>query len=352
MVQVVKSLEKVFTKPHKVKYNHIHLLAVVLGSIHRYHPKFAITCVDELLGRITHGLVNNDVKFNQRRIAEVKYLGELYVYRMVDSSIIFDTMSKIVAFGHEAALPRADVENSWDLPHDTFRIRLVCILLETCGGFFDKGIAKLKLDFFLAFFQYYFNTKDKLSPDVEFAIQDAFAVISPDLRMITDLEEASNLFGEAIKNNKSEQIEKVPVEVEEVEEDSASEGDDDDIAHDSEDKSTADEADLAEATDDSDDSRFSDDETEQIIVTRQEEETDPALDADFDRELAKMMAESIDSRKLERKTLFDVPLPLRRKDRDSVHSDPNDNATASVVESPSSIKFSLLSKRGNKQQVS
>jgi len=43
--------------------------------------------------------------------------------------------------------------NPLDLPDDYFRIRLVCNLLETCGAYYDKGIAKKKLDFFLTFFQ-------------------------------------------------------------------------------------------------------------------------------------------------------------------------------------------------------
>ncbi len=40
-----------------------------------------------------------------------------------------------------------------DLPDDYFRIRLVCTLLDTCSGCFDRGTAKKKLDFFLTFFQ-------------------------------------------------------------------------------------------------------------------------------------------------------------------------------------------------------
>ncbi len=56
--------------------------------------------IDNLLEKITLGLEQNDFKFNQRRIAEVKYLGELYNYKMVDSPLIFDTLYRIVTFGH------------------------------------------------------------------------------------------------------------------------------------------------------------------------------------------------------------------------------------------------------------
>jgi len=90
----------VFVKPHNIKYSNIHFLAIIMGAINRYHQDFCIFVIDDLLEAITTGLELNDFKFNQRRIAEVKYLGELYVYRMIDSTIIFDTMFKILTFGH------------------------------------------------------------------------------------------------------------------------------------------------------------------------------------------------------------------------------------------------------------
>jgi len=40
-----------------------------------------------------------------------------------------------------------------DMPDDFFRIRLVCVLLDTCGMCFDRGSQKRKLDNFLVFFQ-------------------------------------------------------------------------------------------------------------------------------------------------------------------------------------------------------
>ena len=87
------------------------------------------------------------------------------------------------------------------------------------------------------------------------------------------------------------------------------------------------------------------------MVTRQEEQVDPEDEADFEREYAKMMAESLESRKHERKATFDVPLPIRRKDANAA-SEPvaeesiNRNATPAGT-----MAFSLLTKRGNRQQV-
>lgn len=99
-VQVVDMLEKIFSRPGKVKYSNIHLLAVLIGSLYRYHQDFVIMVIDNLLENITLGLEQNDFKFNQRRLAEVKYLGELYNYKMVDSPLIFDALYRLVTFGH------------------------------------------------------------------------------------------------------------------------------------------------------------------------------------------------------------------------------------------------------------
>jgi regulator of nonsense transcripts 2 len=97
---VLEMLDKIFTKPWKVKFSNIHLLAILLGSLYRYHRAFVIGVVDDILEQITVGLEHNNFKHNQRRIAQVKYLGELYNYKMVDSPVIFDTLYRIVTFGH------------------------------------------------------------------------------------------------------------------------------------------------------------------------------------------------------------------------------------------------------------
>lgn len=87
-----------------------------------------------------------------------------------------------------------------------------------------------------------------------------------------------------------------------------------------------------------------------------EDERDPEADAEFDRELAKLMTESAESRKFERKPVFDVPLPMRRA-REAAANPEDSGGEAPVIPAPSheapvpTMKFSLLSKRGNKQQT-
>ncbi|RDW83741.1 regulator of nonsense transcripts 2 [Aspergillus mulundensis] len=358
--EVVYILERVFSKPAKVKYGNIHLLAILVGALYRYHQGFVIGIVDNILEYITLGLEQNDFKFNQKRIAEVKYLGELYNYKMIDSPVIFDTLYRIVTYGHEGGTPMPGKINVLDLPDDFFRIRLICQLLDTCGHCFDRGSAKKKLDFFLKFFQYYICTKDPLPMDIDFLVQDTFSLTRPQWTLITDLDEASRIFGEAVAQNFKPQEEKP--EPEEESEDSASDDDlEEDAIPEAEDEGEeSDEVDVSPHVEHNDDSES---EEEQIFVTRQEEERDPEAEAEFEREFEKMMAESVESRKFERKAVFDIPLPMRRAARDTAAEIPAPapapaltpaSAPAPVPStqpSGNTMAFSLMTKKGNKQQT-
>ncbi|KAH1754035.1 hypothetical protein KXW75_006206 [Aspergillus fumigatus] len=346
---VVDIMERVFSKPVKVKYGNIHLLAILVSALYRYHQDFVISVVDNILEQITLGLEQNDFKFNQKRVAEVKYLGELYNYKMIDSPVVFDTLYRIVTFGYEGGTPIPGKLNPLDLPDDFFRIRLVCTLLDTCGHCFDRGSAKKKLDFFLIFFQYYYLTKDPLPMDVEFLIQDTFAMARPQWKLMTDLQEATRLFSEAVAQNYKTSDSERPVEPDEDDAESSSSDDgleDDAIPEAEEEQESSDEAEVSgpNAEQDTD----SESEDEQIFVTRQEEERDPEVEAEFDREFEKMMAESMESRRFERKAVFDIPLPMRRAGREA---SAGDGVTEAPPERTNTMAFSLMTKKGNKQQT-
>lgn len=341
--EVVSILMKVFSKPGRVKYGNIYLLAILLGAICKYHVDFAVTVIDNVIESIIFGLEQNEFKFNQRRIAEAKYLGELYNYRLFDHPVVFDTMYKILTFGHGGP-PVPGRLNPFDLPDDFFRIRLIATILETCGMFFNRGAQGKKLDYFLSFFQYYIFTKDPLPMDIEFIVQDIYALTRPQWKLASNLEEASKAFQLAItQDQKTSGLDKA------AEQDDASsgassdegEGDDLPIAVD-DDEGDPEEDDLQNAERSDSESR-SESEDEAIVVTRQEEELNPEDEAEFEREYAKMMAESIDSRKFDRKPLFDVPLPVRPKMREA--------SEGPAVNAPGTMAFSLLTKRGNRQQT-
>ncbi|KAI1488803.1 armadillo-type protein [Biscogniauxia mediterranea] len=353
--EVVAILAKVFSRPAKVKYGSIHILAILLSAIYRYHPGFAVMVIDNVVEAVTFGLEQNDFKFNQRRIAEVKYLAELYNYRMLEHPVIFDIMYKIMTFGHGGA-PIPGRLNPFDMPDDYFRIRLVATMLETCGMFFNRGAAGKKLDYFLSFFQYYIATKNPLPMDIEFIVQDIFSLTRPQWKLATTLEEASKAFQLAIaQDQKNAGLDK------------NTDQDDSSSSSSSDDEGGEGDGDIVLPEADGDDSELGDDDTEDpdnqpqsprgsdseeeeaIVVTRKAEEIDPEAEAEFEREYAKMMAESLESRKFDRKTLFDVPLPVRSKNRDiSIAADSEDKDGEGA---PNTMAFSLLTKKGNRQQT-
>jgi regulator of nonsense transcripts 2 len=267
--------------------------------------------------------------------------------------------------------------NPFDMPDDFFRIRLVATLLETCGIFFNRGVAGKKLDYFLSFFQYYIYTKDPLPMDIEFIVQDVFALTRPQWKLASNLEEASRAFQLAMaQDQKTAGIDKA-VEPEDVDSDGLSEdgmgmgdaevgGGDVEPEEESESESEVDVSHFKNRTlsdlltskqaesigDGVPSATGTDSEEESIVVTRQEEEVNPEDEADFEREYAKMMAESLESRKHERKATFDVPLPMRRKEA-TTSSEPWADESATPSTAPSgTMAFSLLTKRGNRQQVS
>ncbi|KAI4110026.1 MAG: hypothetical protein L6R37_000159 [Teloschistes peruensis] len=352
--EVVEILEKIFSKPGKVKFSNLNLLAYIVSQLGKFHHDFEVAIIDNILEHITLGLEQNDFKFNQRRIAEVKYLAELYSYKAVDAFIIFDTLYRIVTFGYPGGTPMRGYVNSLDMPDDFFRVRLVCTMLDFCGGYFDRGSGRKKLDFFLTFFQYYISTKERLPMDIDFIVQDSYALTRPQWKLITDFEEAGQAFASLVKQNyKPHQPAKAHSAASVEDDASSSDGENrDDVPlpemEDAQVSSDEGEAEPLTNGEEKHESDFEDD----IVVTRQEEERDPEAEAEFDRELAKMMSESLDSRKFERKALFDVPLPMRRAQRETMATGENvGNDGAATPTKMNTTAFSLMTKKGNRQQT-
>lgn len=65
-----------------------------------------------------------------------------------------------------------------------------------------------------------------------------------------------------------------------------------------------------------------------------------------------MMSESLESRKLDRRPVFDVALPVRSRPREAtITNDQGDGDSEAPMPAPK-MAFSVLTKKGNKQQVS
>ncbi|KAH7947478.1 hypothetical protein HPB52_012310 [Rhipicephalus sanguineus] len=179
-----------------VKYYNIRCMANLLAGLVAYHETVGPQVVDGVLEDIRLGMEVNHPKYNQRRVSVVHYLGELYNYRMVESSVIFKVLYSFITFG----VNLNGSPSALDPPDSLFRIRLVCILLETCGQYFNTGSSKKKLDCFLVFFQQYYWQKkssdtygeENLFPiTVDYLVKDTLLPLRPKIKLCESAEEAT-----------------------------------------------------------------------------------------------------------------------------------------------------------------
>lgn len=112
--------------------------------------------------------------------------------------------------------------------------------------------------------------------------------------------------------------------------------------------------------DDEDDEESSSDEEDDndVVLIRDEhvdDEEDEAARDDFDREFARMLADTTDARRGERKIapIFDTAVPLVKKRPVVASTGAQAHITPDVGTEPSThgMAFTLLSKKGNKQQL-
>lgn len=110
------------------------------------------------------------------------------MYRVVNSSVVFDVLWSLLSFGHRElhswfmtnsaaeGLPVPGRDSPIDSASDFFRVRLACAILDTCGICFAKGSLRRKLDQYLVVLQLYALCKTDMPPDVEFMLDDIIEV--------------------------------------------------------------------------------------------------------------------------------------------------------------------------------
>merc|ERR1719239_46345 len=390
---------KCLTAVWNIRYNSVHCAANLLAGIAPFHEHVAIQVVDGVLEDIRLGMEVNHPRYNQRRVSCVKYLGELYNYRMVESSVIFKVLYSLITFG--VSLDEK-VVSPLDLPDHLFRIRLICVTLETCGQYFDKGSSKKKLDCFLVYFQRYywfkrshpiFTGENRFPIDVENLMNETLEIVRPRMVQFKSLQEANDAaeqleaeFRAKIANVLSliETEEEENVESDEADEDDEDddglsvihEGDDDDedlalsggltegsgtqdseasLSHDAEGEGESEDVDSS--TEDYDDTE--DGEEAEVKVTKLK----PVAckeDEDFMTALDAMMNENIKARTQESVKVpqLDIALPTQLKQKTKKPgfiASPCLTTTERLIEEDESgesgLKFVLMTRRGNKQQL-
>ncbi|CDR87348.1 related to NMD2-Nonsense-mediated mRNA decay protein 2 [Sporisorium scitamineum] len=196
-------LKDAFTRAWRIRYSNIHLLAILVYEVERFHPSFAVEVIDQVLENIRIGMEENIFKHNQRRVATICYLGELYNYRLITSGIVFEQIWSLATFGHPNGRPWPGQVAPLDAPDDYFRIRLICTLLDTCGACFDRGSLRKKLDDFLVFLNVYVLCKQQPLPmDVDFMLAETLEMLRPDMQFKKSFNEAAAALEEVMAANR------------------------------------------------------------------------------------------------------------------------------------------------------
>lgn len=113
------------------KFSEMDVLAILLASLKRHHRGFVVAIVDQLLEEMLRACERNDFKEAQRRVALSKFLGECYNFRVIHTTTLFEVLYRLI---NERC---SDHMKALDSPQDSFRIRLVCTMLDSLGrGYF------------------------------------------------------------------------------------------------------------------------------------------------------------------------------------------------------------------------
>ncbi|CAG9098109.1 unnamed protein product [Plutella xylostella] len=173
-------------------------LARLAAELAGWQEHVAPAVVDAVLEELRLTMEDPHPRYNQRRIATVRYLGELYNYKLLDSRDVFNVLYSFITFG---VTNEHGVVSPLDPPDNVFRIRLVCALLETCGAYFNSGSSKKRLDYFLVFFQnyYWFKQSDpywteenKFPIYVKYIYQECLLSLRPKLTLFTSWQQCKD----------------------------------------------------------------------------------------------------------------------------------------------------------------
>lgn len=180
---------------------------------------------------------------------------------------------------------------------------------------FDHGSSKIKLDSFLVAFQMYILSKETVPLEIEYMIEDTLTELRPKLRRFLTYEDAvaamEALHGPLGSNDAATNANNNNDDSSSSESEGDEDGDDD--QQDDEDSDSEEDDNGLDEDEDMHAMREMDDDEEQAVVLTNQTRPQEPVDEDFEREYLKMMTESLEARKFERKHLtLDVAIPVLR----------------------------------------
>lgn len=152
--------------------------------------------MDAICEQIREDMEEEDETQDQRRLSQMKLLGELYTYKVCGSQIIFDTLYLLITLN-------IDFQH---LSLILFRLQMCCMLLETCGRYLGRGKLKARCQRFLLFFRRFVlvievNQLFEVPLEIQWWMDDVFLMLRctnfQQMKMLSEVENAINLLDNA-----------------------------------------------------------------------------------------------------------------------------------------------------------
>ena len=196
----------------RLAYDRTPQVAAVVNGLSKVHENFGICYVDALCELIRRGMEDSSPHRLQEQIMQVKLLTDCQKLNLCSIEVVFDVLYSLITLGH---LNDAASTLCVDKTGDSFRIRLVCTMLENAFPRSNPTTAA-SLKHFLQYLDLYILQKEPNS-EIDFMVascEERLAWLP--WHRATGLEEAvqSLRVGEAVE----EKVAKTTMEGEEVEE--------------------------------------------------------------------------------------------------------------------------------------
>ncbi|XP_063838475.1 regulator of nonsense transcripts 2 isoform X2 [Ostrinia nubilalis] len=329
-------------------------LARLTAELAAWQEAVAPAVVDTILEEIRVTMEDPHPRYNQRRIATVRYLGELYNYKLLDSRDVFTVLYSFITLG--ATRDPGNV-SPLDPPDNVFRIRLVCALLETCGAYFNSGSSKKRLDYFLTFFQSYYwvkysdpywNDDNKFPIYVKYIYQECLTTLRPKLTLYTSWQQCKDAIEDLRQVLYPELGEEEQYDNEDQGDDSVNDGLDTIIETDDETdnpqlpEESSDEEPITENTGNDENEGSGD--PDDITIEARRPAPKPVEDVEFESAFEKMVMENIAERQRENRPQqrdIAVPMTCRQTTKKTYEQ---------LLQGKEGVEFVLMVRKGTKPQ--
>jgi hypothetical protein len=152
-------------------------LAYIVTNVSRIHPSISICLVDLLLEIVHRGMYEMEVNNMQRRTSEIKFLAELYSLKLVSTEVLMATLYLIIK-----EMNSKNKMTPIEIKEECFRVRLVLVILNSCGIYFLKGKSNVLMSKFLLKLTHCLQGKQRLSLDLDIDLSNLLSRIAPKLK--------------------------------------------------------------------------------------------------------------------------------------------------------------------------